>query len=73
MLSLYLAFLYANKSYYDPHRILCVAQYLFKVQARNRLEQKGILKRFSIKCYGKQSTLENIRAEKAYKFKELTG
>ena len=71
MLSLYLAFLYANKPYYDPHRILCIAQYLFKVQTRNRLEQKGILKRFSTKCYGKQSTLEIIRAEKAYKFREL--
>ena len=71
MLSLYLAFLYANKSYYDPHRILCIAQYLFKVQNRNRLSQKGVLKRFSTKCYGKQSTLESIRAEKAHKFKEL--
>ena len=71
MLSLYLAFLYANKPYYDPHRILCIAQYLFNVQSRNRLSQKGVLKRFSTKCYGKQSTLETIRAEKAFKFREL--
>ena len=33
MMSLYLAFLYANKPYYDTHRILCIAQYLFNVQA----------------------------------------
>jgi len=71
MLSLYLAFLYANKSYYDPHRILCIAQYLFKVQIKNRLAQKGVLKRFSTKCYGKQSTLETIRAQKADRFKNL--
>ena len=71
MLSFYLAFIYANRVYYDPHRILCICQYLFKVQARNRLEQKGVLKRFSINCYGKQSTLETVRAKKANKFKEL--
>ena len=71
MLSFYLAFVYANRIYYDPHRILCICQYLFKVQARNRLEQKGVLKRFSVNCYGKQSTLETVRAQKANKFKEL--
>ena len=71
MLSLYLAFLYADRPYYDPHRILCLCQYLFMVQAKNRLQQKGVLKRFSTKCYGKQLTLEKLRAEKALKFDEL--
>ena len=71
MLSFYLAFLYADKPYYDVHRILCMSEYLFKVQAKNRLEQKGVLRRFSINCYGKQNTLESIRANKAEKFKEL--
>ena len=41
------------------------------VQQKNRLEQKGLLKRFSIKCYGKQETLESMREEKALKYKEL--
>jgi len=71
MLSFYLAFLYADKPYYDVHRILCMSEYLFKVQAKNRLEQKGVLRRFSINCYGKQNTLESIRANKAEKFKEF--
>ena len=71
MLSFYLAFLYADRPYYENNRILCMAQYLFTVQAKNRLEQKGLLKRFSIKCYGKQGTLEDIRAMKNNKFKEL--
>ena len=35
----YLAFIYANKPYYDEGRILCMSQYLFDVQ-KNRLEQK---------------------------------
>ena len=73
MLTFYFAFFYSNKDYYDENRILCMAQYLFDVQQKNRLQQKGLLKRFSINCYGKQSTLEDIRHEKSIKFKELRG
>ena len=71
MLSFYLAFLYSNKEYYDVDRILCMSQYLFKVQQHNRLEQKGLLKRFSIECYGHQETLEEIRAKKNKLFLSL--
>jgi hypothetical protein len=71
MLSFYLAFLYANRPYYDPDRIFCMSQYLFNVQIRNRLQQQGVLKRFSLNCYGEQETLETIRNEKAIKYKEL--
>lgn len=72
MLNFFLAFLYADRPYYDTDRILCMAQYLFQVQAKNRLEQKGLLKRFSINCYGSKSdSLETLRAVKAEKFKEL--
>ena len=71
MLSFYLAFLYANRPYYDSNRILCMSEFLFRVQAKNRLEQRGLLKRFSINCYGEQHTLEDMRAFKAKKFKEL--
>ena len=73
MLSFYLAFLYSNRDYYDTNRILCMSQFLFQVQQHNRLQQKGILKRFSINCYGHQQTLEEMRASKAMKFKELKG
>ena len=48
-----------------------MSQYLFKVQQKNRLKQKGLLKRFSIDCYGEQTTLEKMRAEKIEKYKEL--
>lgn len=71
MLSFYLAFLYANRPYYDKDRILCMSKYLFEVQEKNRLEQKGILKRFSMNCMGHQETVEEMRAEKAEKFVEL--
>ena len=72
LLSFYLAFLYSKKEYYkNKEKIMCMAMFLFDVQQRNRLSQKGLLKRFSIDCYGKQKTLEDIRTEKAEKFKEL--
>ena len=71
MLSFYLAFIYSNRPYYDDDRILCMAHKLFVVQQKNRLKQKGLLKRFSLKCYGEQSTLETMRLEKSTKYKEL--
>jgi Poly(A) polymerase catalytic subunit len=71
MLSFYLAFLYSSRNYYDTERIVCMAQFLFEVQQKNRLQQKGLLRRFSINCFGHQETVEEMRAEKAEKFKEL--
>lgn len=71
MLSFYLNFIYINRPYYDINRLLCMSEYLFKVQLKNRLQQKGLLKRFSINCYGKHKTLEDIRSEKTKIFKEL--
>lgn len=71
MLLFLLAFMYADRPYYDSDRIICMAQYLINVQAKNRLEQKGLLKRFNINCYGNEKTLVEIRGEKAKKYKEL--
>jgi len=71
MLSFYLAFIYANRPYYDQNRIVCMSQFLFDVQQHNRLKQTGLLKRFSIDCYGKQDTLESMRFEKTTKYEEL--
>lgn len=73
MLSFYLAFLYANRPYYNEFlkRILCISKFLFEVQQKNRLKQKGLLRRFSITCYGHQETLEEMRAHRAEKYQEL--
>ena len=70
MLSFYLSFAYVNRTYYE-NRILCMSEYLFDVQQKNRLMQKGLLKRFTIDCYGEQMTMEKMRAEKSDKYKEL--
>ena len=73
LLSLYLAFIYVNRDKYNPSRILCMSEYLFKVQQKNRVNQEGIFKRFGMQCYGKQHTIEDIRSEKSRKYKELRG
>jgi len=72
MLNFYLAFLYADLPYYSIERILCMANYLFKIQQYNRLNQRGLLKRFNLECIGKQPQLEDIRAEKAEMFRKLS-
>jgi hypothetical protein len=71
MLSFYLAFLYSKRDYYDPDRILCISEFLYKVQQHNRLNQRGLLRRFSIQCYGKQETMEEIKESRSKKFMEL--
>ena len=48
-----------------------MSKLLFEVQQKNRLQQKGLLRRFSITCYGHQESVEEMRAEKAVKYKEL--
>ena len=71
MLSFYLAFYYSDLPYQPKKRLLCMSKYLFDVENKNKLEQKGLLKRFSINCKGLQPTLESIRSQKVKKFAEL--
>ena len=71
MLSFYLAFIYSNRPYYDDNRILCMAHKLFLVQQKNRLKQKGLLKRFSLNCYGTQETKASMRTTKSDMYKKL--
>jgi len=73
MLSFYLAFLYTDRPYYQEFldRILCMAKFLLDVQQKNRLQQKGLLKRFSIICYGHQPTVEEMRAKKTEMYQLL--
>jgi hypothetical protein len=48
-----------------------MAQYLFMIQSKNRLNQKGLLKRFTKQCYGTELNIQMIRENRANKFKEL--
>ena len=71
IMSFYLAFIYINKPFYNVERLLCMSAFLFEVQQKNRLEQRGLLRRFSIECVGHQETVEEMRAHKSEKYKEL--
>lgn len=74
MLSFYLAFLYTDRPYYNAFldRIVCLAQFLFEVQQTNRLEQRGLLRRFTPNCIGHQTTKEDIRMQKNEMFRILS-
>lgn len=67
ILSLYLAFYYSDQPNFSKERLLCMSKFLFEMQKDNR----GLRKRFSMDCYGTQTTLESIRTEKMRKFEEL--
>ena len=71
ILNFYLAFMYTDLPYYNYERLVCMAKYLYDVQKHNRLSQKGLLRRFSVSCYGEQKSIEDIRAEKALQYKKL--
>ena len=71
LLNLYLGFLYTDRPYFDDKRILCISEYMFKVQQQNRLKQRGLLQRFNIDCYGAQKTVSDLRSDKSKKFNEL--
>jgi hypothetical protein len=71
LLNFYLTFLYSNRDYHEHERIMCMAQYLFEVQMQNKANNKGLLKRFNLNCYGEQETLADIRQKKTSKFMEL--
>jgi len=71
ILSFYLGFTYVKMPRFKRERLLCMADFLFEIEQHNRLSRRGILKRFSIQCYGEQETLETIRAKKSEMFKKL--
>jgi hypothetical protein len=71
MLSFYLAFYYSDDTHFSKDRILCMANFLFDIEQQNRMKQKGVLRRFSMKCIGKQPTLESMRSDKMDKYNEL--
>jgi hypothetical protein len=71
ILYFYFSFYYSNNPYYYKDRILCMAKILFEVEQENRLNQTGLLKRFTSSCIGNQEDLIIIRQRKTDKFKEL--
>jgi len=65
------SFYYSSQPYYFRERILCTIKILSDVEIQNRLNQKGLLKRFSTKCIGEHMNMMEMKEEKSKKFKEL--
>lgn len=71
IMSMYLAFIYANRDYFNYDKILCLCKLVYDIQQNNRLKQSGLLKRFSIKCDGTQATRESMKKDKSDMFQKL--
>lgn len=71
MLSMYLTYLFINNDEYDKDKILCMAELIYEIYLKNKTKNKGILKTFSVKCYGKQEDFSDILEEKNKKYEEF--
>ena len=76
LMNMYLAFQYdedkVDEKIINKSHLMCAASELYKIQKENRLAQRGVLKRFSLNCYGHQHTLSEIMKYKKIKVKELS-
>jgi hypothetical protein len=71
MMTFLLAAMYTGRPYYNNDKLLCIAQFIFIIQMKNRLVNKGLLKRFSLDCVGYEETLQERRQEKSKKYRLL--
>ncbi len=76
LMNMYLAFQYdedkVDEKLINKGRLMCAATELYKIQKENRLAQRGVLKRFSLNCYGHQQSKAEMLKEKREKTKELS-
>jgi hypothetical protein len=72
MNNLFLAMYYSKQHEHNQERILCMTQYLYELQMKNRLNKNGIFKRFSSDCYGHEDTLQEVKMKRELLFKEFT-
>jgi hypothetical protein len=76
LMNLYLTFQYdedkVDEKIINKRRLMCAASELYKIQKENRLAQGGVLKRFSLNCYGHQRSLASSRRHKKKMTKEYS-
>lgn len=76
LMNMYLAFQYdedkVDVNLINKGRLMCAATELYKIQKENRLAQRGVLKRFSLNCYGHQQSKAEMLKIKKEKSKELS-
>jgi hypothetical protein len=67
----YLTFVFSNREYFNPDRILCLCSILFKVQQDHRITNQKPLRRFGVDCYGTEASLADIRRKRTEMLSEL--
>lgn len=71
LLSFYLIFYYMDDHYNGAQRIMCMAEALTDLQRKHRHTRTGLLRRFSIECYGTHKTQKRVMQDKYHKLREL--
>ena len=75
LMNMYLAFQYdedkVDEKVINKSHLICAAAELYKIQKENRLAQRGVLKRFSMNCYGHQKSKAETMKIKKEKVKEM--
>ena len=71
IMTVLLAAMYTGRPYYNNDKLLCMAQFLFIIQVKNKVAKKGLLKRFTLDCIGYEQTLQDMREEKTKKYRLL--
>lgn len=71
MMTFLLAAMYTGRPYYNNDKLLCMAQFLYIIQMKNKLVTRGLLKRFTLDCIGVEQTLQERRQEKTKKYRLL--
>jgi hypothetical protein len=71
MLNYYLAFMYSTMTKQEQYKILCMSEFLTNIVKKNRSNNEGMLKRFSLNCIGTQKSLALIRKERSEIYDKL--
>jgi hypothetical protein len=71
MMTYLLASMYTGREYYNNDKLLCIAEYIFIIQIKNKLAKRGLTKRFTLDCIGYEQTLQEKRKEKIKKYRIL--
>ena len=71
LMNMTLALSYSSPSVAHRHRYLCMAQFIFEKTQQHRLTTKGMYRRFSLTCLGKQDTLVDILRTKYDIYNEM--
>ena len=63
--------MYSTMTKQEQYKILCMSEFLTNIVKKNRSNNEGMLKRFSLNCIGTQKSLALIRKERSEIYDKL--